>query len=91
MFALRELSLAQLPLGRSITLCALTSGGSYEKVDVRIGCSATGLGAMSLVGTYKFVGIYRELNGRPEPQPETPPHGYLVITPKVYVLFFTAR
>jgi hypothetical protein len=44
----------------------------------RIGCSATGLGAMSLAGTCKFVGIYRELNGKPE---------YLVITPKVYVLF----
>ena len=43
----------------------------------------------SLVGTYKLVGVHRDLDGKPEPQPQTPPHGYLVITPKVYVLFFT--
>jgi hypothetical protein len=47
------------------------------------------LSQQSLVGSYKFTGISRELDGKPEPQPENPPHGYLIITPKIYVLFFT--
>ena len=43
----------------------------------------------SLVGTYKFMGIYREIDGKPEPEPENRPHGYLIITPTIYILFFT--
>jgi hypothetical protein len=46
--------------------------------------SAPGLADQSLLGSYKLIGVYRELDGK-----QTPPHGYLVIAPKIYVLFFT--
>lgn len=51
--------------------------------------STPGFADQSLLGSYKLIGGHRELDGKPEPLPQTPPHGYLVITPKVYVLFFT--
>jgi hypothetical protein len=51
--------------------------------------SAPCLAEQSLVGTYKLIGVHRDLDGKPEPQPQSPPHAYLVITPKFYVLFFT--
>jgi hypothetical protein len=43
----------------------------------------------SLVGTYKMVSVDRELDGKPQPQPIKPRHGYLIITPKVFAMFYT--
>lgn len=51
--------------------------------------STPALADESLLGSYKLIGVFRELDGKPEPLPESPPHGYLIITPKIYVLFFT--
>jgi hypothetical protein len=42
-----------------------------------------------LVGTYKMASIQNVIDGKPEAQPTKPPQGYLVITPKVFVLFYT--
>ncbi len=43
----------------------------------------------SLVGTYKMVSVDRELDGEPQAQPANPRHGYLVITPETFVMFYT--
>jgi hypothetical protein len=43
----------------------------------------------SLVGTYKLVSLQRELDGKATPLPGNPPRGYLIITPKAYVLLQT--
>jgi hypothetical protein len=47
------------------------------------------LAQQSLEGTYKMVGVQRVLDGKPEAQPTKPPHRYLIITPKVFALFYT--
>jgi hypothetical protein len=47
------------------------------------------LAQQSLVGTYKLVGVQRVFDGKPEAPPTKPSHGYLVITPKVFVELFT--
>ncbi len=47
------------------------------------------LAQQSLVGTYKMAGVQRELDGKPQPEPAKPRHGYLIITPKVFALFYT--
>jgi hypothetical protein len=47
------------------------------------------LAQQGLVGTYKMVGVHRVFDGTPEPQSAKPPHGYLIITPTVFVEFFT--
>jgi len=52
-------------------------------------CSAPCLAQQSLVGTYKLVSIDRELDGKPKPQPAKPRHGYLVISPQTFVVFYT--
>ena len=46
-------------------------------------------GQQSLVGTYKLVSLQRELDGKAVPLPGNPPRGYLIITPKAYVMFQT--
>ena len=51
--------------------------------------AVTAFADQSSLGSYKLIGVFRELDGKPEPQPQALPHGYLVNTPKVYVLFFT--
>jgi len=51
--------------------------------------SAPCLAQQSLVGTYRLVSIDRELDGKPQPQPTKARHGYLIITPKIYALFYT--
>lgn len=43
----------------------------------------------SLVGTYKLVSLQREIDGKADPLPGNPPRGYLIITPKAYVLLQT--
>ena len=43
----------------------------------------------SLVGTYKLVSLQRELDGKADPLPGNPPRGYLIITPKAYVMLQT--
>ena len=51
--------------------------------------SAPSLAQQSLVGTYKLVSSQRELDGKPDPILGNPPHGYLILTPKVYILLTT--
>jgi len=41
------------------------------------------------VGTYRLVSIDRELDGQPQPQPGRERHGYLVITPQTFLVFYT--
>jgi len=43
----------------------------------------------SLVGTYKLVSVQREIDGKADPMTGNPPRGYLIITPKAYVLLQT--
>ena len=47
------------------------------------------LGQQSLVGTYKLVTLQREIDGKADPLPGNPPRGYLIITPKTYVMLQT--
>ena len=47
------------------------------------------LGQQSLVGTWKLVSVQREIDGKPDPMPGKPARGYLIITPKVYVMVQT--
>jgi hypothetical protein len=47
------------------------------------------LAQQSLVGTYKLVSLQREIDGKTDPLPGKPPRGYLIITPKAYVMFQT--
>ena len=42
------------------------------------------LAQQSLVGTWKIVSVQREIDGKPEPIKN--PRGYLIITPKAFVL-----
>jgi len=45
------------------------------------------LAQQSLVGTWKLVSVQREIDGKPDPMPPT--RGYLIITPKAYVMLQT--
>ncbi len=47
------------------------------------------LAQQSLVGTYKLVSLQRELDGKADSLPGNPPRGYLIITPKAYVMLQT--
>jgi hypothetical protein len=44
------------------------------------------LAQQSLVGTYKLVSLQLEIDGKPVPIPGKPSRGYLIITPKAYVM-----
>jgi len=49
------------------------------------------LGQQSLVGTYKLVSLTFEVDGKPIQQLGKAPHGYLVITPTLFITFMTAE
>ena len=51
--------------------------------------SAPCLAQQSFVGTYKLVSVTRVIDGTPEPKPNKPPHGYIIVTPKHYTTFYT--
>jgi hypothetical protein len=44
-----------------------------------------------LVGTYKLVSIKAEIDGKLRDDRTKPPHGYLIITPKYYAVFYTRQ
>ena len=48
------------------------------------------LAQQSLIGTYKLVMTDNRIDGKPSAPMGKSQHGYLVITPKVYMQFFTA-
>src|SRR5260221_14671037 len=54
---------------------------------VSASCFAQG----ALVGTYKLVSIKAEIDGRLRDDRTKPPHGYLMITPKYYAVFYTQQ
>jgi len=54
---------------------------------VSASCFAQG----SLVGTYKLVSIKAEIDGKLRDDRTKPPHGYLMITPKYYAVFYTRQ
>ena len=47
------------------------------------------LAQQSFVGTYKLVSVTRIIDGKAQPTPVKPPHGYTIITPKCYTVFYT--
>ncbi len=53
--------------------------------------SASCLAQGSLVGTYKLVSIKAEIDGKLRDDRTKPPHGYLMITPKHYAVFYTLK
>ncbi|HEX4798112.1 MAG TPA: lipocalin-like domain-containing protein [Burkholderiales bacterium] len=53
--------------------------------------SASCLAQESLVGTYKLVSIKAEIDGKLRDDRTRPPHGYLIITPKYYAVFYTRQ
>ena len=53
--------------------------------------SASCLAQGALVGTYKLVSIKAEIDGRLRDDRTKPPHGYLMITPKYYAVFYTLQ
>ncbi len=53
--------------------------------------SASCLAQESLVGTYKLVSIKAEIDGKLRDDRTKPPHGYLIITPKYYAVFYTRQ
>jgi hypothetical protein len=56
------------------------------------GCfiSAQSLAQQPLVGTYKLVSTDNRLDGIPSAPMGKSQHGYMIITPKVFIQFFTA-
>jgi hypothetical protein len=48
------------------------------------------LGQQSLVGTYKLVSVAEEIGGTPRETMGKAPHGYLVFTPTLAVMFYTS-
>jgi hypothetical protein len=50
--------------------------------------SASCIAQGSLVGTYRLVSIKAEIDGKLSDRAK-PPHGYLMITPKYYAVFYT--
>ena len=52
---------------------------------VSASCFAQG----ALVGTYRLVSIKAEIDGKLRDDRTKPPHGYLMITPKYYAVFYT--
>ncbi len=51
--------------------------------------TAPSLAQQSPVGTYKLASLQREIDGKVVPSTGAPSRGYLIITPKVYVLLVT--
>ena len=49
------------------------------------------LGQQSLVGTYKLVSLFIEVDGKPYEPLAGAPRGYLVLTPTHFIYFFTAE
>ena len=47
------------------------------------------LAQQSFVGTYKLVSVTRIIDGKAQPMSEKPSHGYTIITPKYYIVFYT--
>jgi hypothetical protein len=56
---------------------------------VGLSVSAPSLAQQSIIGTYKLASMQRDVDGKPDQMSGAPPHGYLMIAPKTYVLFFT--
>jgi hypothetical protein len=53
--------------------------------------ASPGLAQQSLVGTYKLVSNVVELDGKPSQLMGKAPHGYLVLTPTRFIMFYTAE
>ena len=53
--------------------------------------SASCVAQVSLVGTYKLVSIKAEIDGKLRDDRTKPPHGYLIITPKYFAVFYTRQ
>ena len=51
--------------------------------------AAPSLAQQSLVGAYKLASLQREIDGNAVASSGAPSHGYLIITPKAYVLLLT--
>jgi len=49
------------------------------------------LGQQSLVGTYKLASLVVEIDGTPREPMGKAPHGYLMITPTRFMIFFTSE
>ena len=49
------------------------------------------MGQQSLVGTYKLVSLVVEIDGTPREPMGKAPHGYLMITPTRFMIFFTSE
>src|SRR5438034_10812557 len=54
---------------------------------VSASCFAQG----ALVGTYRLVSIKAEIDGKLRDDRTKPPHGYMIITPKYYAVFYTLQ
>ena len=53
--------------------------------------STPSLGQQSLVGTYKLASLVVEIDGTPREPMGKAPHGYLMITPTRFMIFFTSE
>ena len=47
------------------------------------------LAQQSLVGTYKLVSVTRIIDGKQQESKGKPPHGYTIVTPNHYIVFYT--
>ena len=47
------------------------------------------LAQQSFVGTYKLLSVTRIIDGKAQPTPDKPSHGYTIITPRHYIVFYT--
>jgi Lipocalin-like domain len=53
--------------------------------------SASCVAQVSLVGTYKLVSMKAVIDGKLRDDRTKPPHGYLIITPKYFAVFYTRQ
>jgi hypothetical protein len=82
------------PRGRAGNMNSTKEENMYKSVGILLTgllVSASCLAQGSLVGTYKLVSIKAEIDGKLRDDRTKPPHGYLIITPKYYAVFYTRQ
>jgi hypothetical protein len=82
------------PRGRAGNMNSTKEENMYKSLGIVLTgllVSASCFAQGSLVGTYKLVSIKAEIDGNLRDDRTKPPHGYLIITPKYYSVFYTLQ
>jgi hypothetical protein len=82
------------PRGRAGNMNSTKEENMYKSLGILVTglfVSVSCLAQVSLVGTYKLTSIKAEIDGKLRDDRTKPPHGYLIITPKYYAVFYTQQ